>query len=335
MRQAQLGQFGLEHLSIIDTEEPEAAEGQVVVKVETASLNYRDYLICMGFYKPSLKLPVIPLSDGAGVVTAVGEGVTSVSVGDRVSSVFWQDWPDGPASLSKIGASTGCEAPGMASEYAVLPESAVVRLPDAIDMDTAAAIPCAAVTAWTSLTTVGQTGPGDTVLCLGTGGVSLFALQIAKALGANVIITSSSDAKLERAQALGADHGINYRQNPEWGKEAFGLAGLGVNTVVETGGAGTLSQSIEALGWDGHIAYLGMLAGMSAELNLMGLVGKGAHLDGVMVGSRAEHVKLLEFIAEHQIEAVVDSRASLADLAATLGAMPGGQHFGKLLIEVG
>lgn len=334
MRQAQLGQFGLEHLAMVDTDPVEPGEGQVSVKVESASLNYRDYLICMGFYKPELDLPLVPLSDGAGTVAAVGEGVTSVSVGDRVSSVFWQAWPDGPAAPSKIGASTGCEAPGMASEYALLPESAVVRLPDAISLDTAAAIPCAAVTAWTSLTTVGGTKPGDAVLCLGTGGVSLFALQIAKALGASVIITSSSDEKLERAKSLGADHGINYKTNPDWGKEAFGLAGLGVNTVVETGGAGTLAQSIEALGWDGHIAYLGMLSGMSAELNLMGLVAKGAHLEGVMVGSRAEHVKLLEFMAEHQIEAVVDSRAPLAELGASLGAMAGGRHFGKLLIDI-
>jgi len=335
VRQARLEQFGLEQLAIVDTERPEPGECEVSIQVESASLNYRDFLICMGLYKPDLQLPMVPLSDGAGTVAAVGEGVTSVSVGDRVSSVFWQAWPDGPAALSKIGASTGCEAPGMACEYALLPETAVVKLPDTIGMDTAAAIPCAAVTAWTALTTVGHTKPGDTVLCLGTGGVSLFALQIAKALGANVIITSSSDEKLERAKALGADHGINYKQNPEWGKEAFGFAGLGVNTVVETGGAGTLAQSIEALGWDGHIAYLGMLAGMSADLNLMGLVGKGAHLEGVMVGSRAEHVKLLEFVAEHQIEAVPDSRAPLAELAATLGAMPGGRHFGKLLIDIG
>ncbi len=334
MRKAELAEFGLEHLHIVSDEQPSPAAGQVLVRVQAASLNYRDFLIAQGFYNPDLNLPLVPLSDGAGKVVAVGEGVTSVSAGDRVSSVFWQGWPDGPAALSKIGASTGCEAPGMASEFALLPESAVLKLPDSISIDTAASIPCAAVTAWTSLTNVGNTGPGDTVLLLGTGGVSLFALQIAKALGAQVIITSSSDEKLERAKALGADHGINYKTTPDWGKQAFGLAGLGVNTVVETGGAGTLTQSIEALGWDGSIAYLGVLAGMSAELNLMGLVAKGAQLQGVMVGSRADHVKLLEFIAEHRIEAVIDSRHPLEQLGSALGAMPGGQHFGKILIDL-
>lgn len=336
MRSVEITQFGLDNLVVREKDPPEPGPGQVVVRVRSASVNYRDFLIAQGLYNPpDLALPQIPLSDGAGDVAAVGDGVSRASVGDRVSSVFWQNWPDGPAAPEKIGASTGCEAPGMATDFAVLPETAVVKIPDGMSYEAAATLPCAALTAWTALTTVGGTKPGDAVLVLGTGGVSIFALQIAKALGATVIITSCSDAKLERARELGADYGINYDTHPDWGKEAFGRAGLGVNTVVECGGVGTLSQSIEALAWDGHIAFLGSLTGLSAELNLFGLVLKGAHLHGLMVGSRVEHENLLEFVTEHKIEPVVDSRYDLDQTGQALSAIPTGQHFGKIVINVG
>jgi NADPH:quinone reductase-like Zn-dependent oxidoreductase len=334
MRSVEIPRFGLEHIAVVDRPEPEPAPGEVVVKVHAASLNYRDFLIALGFYKPDLALPLVPLSDGAGEVTAVGPGVSGVAVGDRVSSCFWQTWADGPATLPRIARSTGCEAPGMATEFAVLPAEAVVSLPDGLAFDAAATLPCAALTAWTALTTVGRTRPGHTVLALGTGGVSLFALQFAKAMGARVIITSSSDEKLERAKALGADHVINYKRDAAWGKTAFGLAGSGVNTVVEIGGAGTLAQSIDALGCDGNIAYLGQLAGMSGELNLIGLVAKCAGLHGVLVGSRAAHEEMLAFVAEHGIQPVIDHRVPLADTGAALAAMPAGQHFGKVVVSV-
>ncbi len=334
MRRIEISQFGLDHIELVTAPQVEPRDGEVVVRIRAASLNFRDFLIAQGFYNSDLQLPLVPLSDGAGEVVAVGDTVDSVSVGDRVSSVFWQTWADGPAALSKISASTGCEAPGVASEYAVLPEAAVVKLPANMSYETAACLPCAALTAWNSLKELCGTQAGHTVLLLGTGGVSLFALQFAKALGAHVIITSSSDEKLAKAKALGADHGINYKTNPEWGKAAFSLAGLGVNSVIETGGAGTLSQSIEALGWDGHIAYIGQLAGMSAELNFMGMVAKGAHLHGVMVGSRAQHLQMLDFVDAQDLSPVIHARYGLDEFGKALGAMPDGEHFGKLLISL-
>jgi NADPH:quinone reductase-like Zn-dependent oxidoreductase len=335
MRTMELPKFGLENLSLVKREQPAPGPGQILVRVRAAAVNYRDFLITQGFYNPNLPLPLVPLSDGAGEVAAVGEGVSRFKPGDRVSSVFWQSWQDGPPSLQKISASTGCEAPGMLTEYALLPESAAVAIPGTLSFAEAAALPCAGVTAWRALTVLAGVKAGDTVLVLGTGGVSMLALQFAKALGCKVIVTSSSDEKLERARALGADHGINYRNDPEWGKTAFGLAGLGVQAVIETGGAGTLVQSIGALGWDGHIAYLGSLAGMSAEMNLLGLVAKNAHLHGLTVGSRADHEAMLAFVERHGIKPVVETAWNLEQGADALKAITAGQHFGKLIIGIG
>jgi NADPH:quinone reductase-like Zn-dependent oxidoreductase len=333
MRNVEITAFGLEHVVVTERAQPEPGPHEVVIRVHAASLNYRDLMIAQGLYKPDLSLPLIPLSDGAGEVIAVGEHVSRVRIGDRVSSVFWQRWPDGSATAEKVGASTGCEAPGLATECAVLAEDAVIKIPDSMSFADAATLPCAGLTAWTALTTVAGVKAGDTVLLLGTGGVSIFALQIAKALGAQVIITSSSDAKLERARELGADHGINYTVNETWGEEAFRIAGQGARCVVETGGAGTLTQSIEALAWDGHIAYLGVLAGMSGELSLMGLLFRAGHIDCIMVGSRAEHEKMIAFIDTHHISPVIDRRYELGETARALGALAGGQHFGKIVID--
>lgn len=334
MRTMELSKFGLENLALVDRPEPQPGEGQVVVRLRAASVNYRDFLITMGFYNPSLKLPLIPVSDGAGEVVAVGKGVTTVKVGDRVTSTFWQSWTDGPASLQKISVSTGSEAPGVLTEFGVFPATAVVKIPAHLDFAEAAALPCAGTTAWRSLTSIGRVKAGDTVLILGTGGVAITALQLAKAMGCKVIMTSSSDEKLAKAKALGADHGINYKNDAEWGKTAFGIAGLGVKAVVETGGAGTLVQSIAALGWDGDIAYVGSLAGMSAEMNLIGLVAKNARLHGLTVGSVAEHEALFHFIAQHQIKPVLDARFPFEKSREAIQAIAAGKHFGKLIIEI-
>jgi NADPH:quinone reductase-like Zn-dependent oxidoreductase len=333
MQSIELGQFGVDHLKLVERPQPKAGPGQVVVRMRAAAVNYRDFLIAQGYYKQDLPLPLTPLSDGAGEVTEVGPGVTSVAVGDRVSSVFFQNWDSGPANLQKIAVSTGCEAPGVLAQFAVLPELAVVPVPAGLSFAEAAALPCAGVTAWNALS-IGKCKPGDTVLVLGTGGVALCALQFARAMGARVILTSGSDEKLKQAAGLGADQVINYKRDPEWGKTAFGMAGLGVNIVVETGGAGTLAQSIGALGWDGHIAYLGSLTGFSAELNLLGLVGKNAHLHGLTVGSRQQHREMLAFVAERGIRPVLDDRRTLGQGGAAIQAIAAGQHFGKIVVTI-
>ena len=333
MQSIELGQFGVDNLKLVDRPQPKAGPGQVVVRMRAAAVNYRDFLIAQGYYKQDLPLPLTPLSDGAGEVAEVGTGVTSVAQGDRVSSVFFQNWDSGPASLQKISVSTGCEAPGVLAQFAVLPEQAIVPIPAGLSFSEAAALPCAGVTAWRALQ-LGGCKAGDTVLVLGTGGVALCALQFAKAMGARVIVTSGSDDKLKQAASLGADHGINYKTVPEWGKAAFGAAGFGVNLVVETGGAGTLSQSIGALGWDGHVACIGSLTGFSADLNLLGLVGKNAHLHGVTVGSRQQHREMLDFVARHRIKPVIDDKLALGEGGTAIQAIAAGRHFGKIVVRI-
>lgn len=333
MQSIELGQFGADHLKLVQRPQPKAGPGQVVVRMRAAAVNYRDFLIAQGYYNPELPLPLTPLSDGAGEVADVGAGVTGVTVGDRVSSVFFQDWDSGPATLQRISVSTGCEAPGVLSEFALLPATAIVPIPAQLSFSEAAALPCAGVTAWNALS-LGKCKAGDTVLVLGTGGVALCALQLAKAMGAKVIVTSSSDQKLEEASRLGADHAINYKQDAEWGKTAFGMAGFGVNLVVESGGAATLAQSIGALGWDGHIALVGQLTGFTTELNLLGLVGKNAHLHGLTVGSRQQHRDLLAFVVKHGIKPVLDDKRTIQEGGAAIQSIAAGQHFGKIVVRI-
>ncbi|MBL8224819.1 MAG: NAD(P)-dependent alcohol dehydrogenase [Chromatiales bacterium] len=334
MKIVELPRFGIANLTVQERDVPKPGPGEVLVCLKAASLNYRDLLIVQGFYKPDLPLPLIPLSDGAGEVAALGEGVTGLKVGQRVATVFFQSWQEGPPSLPGITRSTGCEAPGALTQYGIFPATALVPVPDTMDFAAAATLPCAGVTAWRALQLAGGVGPGDTVLVLGTGGVALFALQIAKAFGASVIATSSSDEKLARAKALGADHTINYKATPEWGKAAFGMAGLGVKLVVETAGAGTLAQSIGALGWNGHISLLGSLSGFSTELNVLGLVGKNAHLHGLTVGSRADQVALTQFVAGRGLKPVIDRRVPMVEVGAALGSLAEGKHFGKVVIDI-
>ena len=332
MRRVLLNEFGPDGLVIEEQDVPRPRAGEVLVQVRAASVNYRDFMISQGFYNPGMALPVVPLSDGAGEVIEVGDDVTDVQTGDRVTSLFWQDWPEGAVRPGVRTTTTGCEAAGMLTEYAVLPASAVYPCPDNLDFAQSATLPCAALTAWSCLHT-GEIGPGKTVLTLGTGGVSLFALAFAKAMGARVVITSSSDEKLERARSLGADETINYKQIEEWGAEVFQRTG-GADCIIETGGAGTLGQSINALGLDGHIGLIGALAGVNADLNLLGLVGKNGHIDGITVGSRAAHADMVKHIETHGLEPVIDRRYALDQSADAIHGIASGSHFGKLVVEM-
>ncbi len=334
MQCVQLAAAGLEHLALVSGNAPEPGPGEVLVRMRSAAVNYRDYMICAGFYGGEKGYPLIPLSDGAGVVEAVGSDVTQYRAGDRVMTVFWQDWESQPVRPGVRTRSTGCEAPGALTEMGVYPERALLPAPEGMSMETAAALACAGVTAWTALHCGGPVGPDSKVLLLGTGGVSIFALQIAKSLGATAVITSSSDEKLERARELGADETINYVATPEWGQEAFRLSGGGVDVVVETGGMGTLGQSLQALGLNGSIGFLGALGGISAEMNAMALIGKCASIHGITVGAREDHAALSEHLAQHGISAVIDREFSLKEGPEAIQAIVRGEHFGKLLVRI-
>jgi len=250
-------QTGPGALRLVDLAEPSPAPGQVLVRVRAASLNYRDLMVADGRYG-RVPLPLVPLSDGAGEIVAVGAGVSRWKTGDRVMGAFFQGWPGGAFRREALGTALGGALNGMLAEYVVLAEPGVVAVPGHLDFAAAATLPCAGLTAWHALVTCGGVAAGETVLLLGTGGVSLFALQFAKMHGARVIIISSSDEKLARARALGADETINYRRVPEWEKEVFRLTGkAGVDQVVEVGGAGTFAKSLRALAPGGQVQLVG------------------------------------------------------------------------------
>ncbi len=333
MHAYQLTSFGADFAEV-KQERPTPAAGQVLVEMRAASINYRDYMIAQGFYNQKLELPLIPLSDGAGVVRAVGDDVTGIHAGQRVASVFWPRWEGGRATWDTRSASLGCELPGVLSELALLDGGGVIAIPDYLSFAEAATLPCAALTAYSGLTAGSGTGPGDTVLIQGTGGVALSGLQFAKALGARVAVISSSDAKLERAAALGAEVTHNYTTEPQWGARIAELTG-GVNRVLDIGGAATLEQSLAALALGGDVALIGALGGMSKELNLMGIVGKNAHLHGITVGHRADFAAMLELMARHEIHPVISATYGFDQAPAALKDIAAGKHFGKLVVEIG
>ncbi|WP_298291267.1 NAD(P)-dependent alcohol dehydrogenase [Novosphingobium sp.] len=329
------GATSLDHLKLVDTAQPTPGPGEVAVQVRACSLNFRDQIIPLGFYMGGVvQQDTVPLSDGAGEVIAVGEGVSSLAVGDRVAGIFFQDWMDGPPNPA-MGVALGAPpAPGMLQDVVVLPEHGVVKLAETLDYTEAACLPCAGVTAWNALMEGPRpVKPGDTVLVLGTGGVSLLALQIAKAAGATVIATSSSDEKLERVKAMGADHVINYRTTPEWGAEAARLAGGGVDKVVEVGGAGTLKQSIAAVGFAGEIALIGVLT-REGDTNPHGLMFKGASIRGIFVGSKGMAQRLNAFVDAHGIKPVVDRSFAMDALKDAFAYQSSAGLFGKVAITL-
>jgi NADPH:quinone reductase-like Zn-dependent oxidoreductase len=335
MQAYRLDAFGLEHLRLVDVRAEPPKAGEVVLGVKAFSLNYRDLMVIQGTYNPKLKLPVTPVSDAAGVITAVGEGVTRVSVGDRVMSHFVAGWIDGPFQQRYTATTLGTPGPGLASQQAVVPAEAVVPIPPGYDFAQAATLPIAALTAWSALVTVGNVRPGQTVLTLGTGGVSIFALQLARALGARVIITSSSDDKLARARQLGAFGTVNYRSRPDWDQGVLELAGQeGVDLTVETAGPGTLERSLKATRAGGTIALLGALTGRQGTINTGLILMKRLRLVGIMVDSRAAFQDLCTFLAEHRIQPVVDRRFAFEQLPEALRCMEAGHHFGKIVVSV-
>jgi NADPH:quinone reductase-like Zn-dependent oxidoreductase len=337
MRVVELRGFGLDQLHLAERAEPQPGPGDVLVRVRAVSLNYRDLLICTGSYDPKLHLPRVPISDGAGEVLAVGPGVSRFAPGDRVAANFFPNWQAGPISSERIRPALGGDCDGMLAELVVLPERAWLPLPATLSFEEGATLPCAALTAWNAL----FAGPsvltaGQTVLVQGTGGVSIFALQLAKLAGARVIVTSSSDEKLNRAVGLGADDTINYRTTPEWDKRVRELTdGRGVDHVVEVGGAGTLNRSLRAVRTGGTISLIGVLTGAAGSVDTVLVLMRAVTVRGIFVGSCELFAAMNRAIEQARLKPVIDRVFDFEQAAEALRYLQSATHFGKIVVRVG
>jgi NADPH:quinone reductase and related Zn-dependent oxidoreductases len=327
--------WGVDNLELVERPSPgPPAAGQIKVKMRAASVNYRD-LVTISNSTPFGKLPQIPFSDGCGEVIAAGESVTRFSVGDHVCPTFFPSWIDGPPGGANRAVSLGsASAPGLLQEEIVLDAEHAVLAPANLTSVEAATLPCAGLTAWRAVSAQGNVRKGEIVLVQGTGGVSIFALQFAKMLGARVIVTSSSEEKLDRARALGADHLINYSATPEWGKAVLEITnGRGADLIVEVGGAGTISESLIAAAINARIMVVGVLGGRSQELLMPVIFGKNLHIQGISVGSRAMFEQMVDVIVQHDLHPVVDQVFPFGQVPDALRAMKAANHFGKIAID--
>lgn len=333
---------GAESLRLIDRPSPPLGRGQVRIRPKAWSTNYRDLSVALGrFGKGPMQRDTVPLSDGAGEVIEIGDGVSSWAVGDRVAATFFQNWAAGPIHSGAFGSDLGGWIDGLLAEEVVLPEHGLVRIPDRLSFEQAACLPCAALTAWNALFERGDLRPGQSVLVLGTGGVSMFALLFAKRAGASVILTSSSDDKLARGRSLGADQTINYRGREDWDAAVLELTGgRGVDIALEVGGPGTIQRSIEAVATGGMIAVIGLVAGglvgeanLNAEINLRPLIRKSARIEGMYVGSRAMFENMNRAIAATDLDPPIDRRFAFEEAPEAYRYQQSGAHFGKVVIS--
>lgn len=325
---------GTESLVEVERPRPEPGPGEVLVRMKAASINYRDLALIRGEYGAPPLDPLVPLSDGAGEVAAVGAGVTRFKEGDRVIFAMRPEWKDGRPTRRNISISLGMTRDGVLAEYRVGHESEIVRTPVHLTDEQAASLPIAAVTAWSALVTGGRVAAGETVVAQGTGGVSLFALQFAKARGARVILTSSSDEKLERGRALGADHVINYRTTPNWGEQVAALTnGEGAEHVLDVGGAATIDQSLEALRPAGNLYLVGFLGGIKLELSLEKVFRRVPVFRGLSVGSVEAFEEMNAAIEQWKLQPVVDRVFDRRQLPEALDAMASGSMFGKIALR--
>jgi NADPH:quinone reductase-like Zn-dependent oxidoreductase len=333
MRAWQITKFGIDELELVERAGSAPGAGEVRVRVRAVSFNYRDLMMVLGKYNPKMALPRIPCSDGAGEVVEVGAGVTQWKPGDRVAGIFMQNWLEGPLTAAKTKGALGGDIDGMLAEEVVLRETGLVRIPAHLSFAEAATLPCAAVTAWNALK-AGELRPGSTVLVQGTGGVSIFALQFAKLMGARVLGISSSDEKLERARGLGLDAGLNYRANPDWERWAADqTGGEGVDLVVEVGGAGTLARSLKAIRTGGTVAQVGVLAQSTEPIPIPLILHKTARLQGIYVGSRADFEEMNRALTLAALRPVYEE-FDWSETPAVLKRMEAGGHFGKLVVSV-
>ncbi len=329
--------WGLDAIQVAEVPDPAAGPGQVLVRMKAVSLNYRDLLMVNGMYgrgSAGTKDVITPFSDGCGVIEAVGTGVTKFKIGDRVATLFFQNWTSGPPNLEKLMSALGFPIPGAGAELQVFGQDGVSKVPEFLTDQQVATLPCAGLTAWRGLFEDARLEPGDTVVLQGTGGVSIFGLQFAHAAGLRTVITSSSDEKLARAKALGADHLVNYKTTPAWsGPVREATAGRGADFIMEVGGGGTIQESMKAIRIGGHIAIIGVVAGAGDPFNPAALIGNSAKLQGLSVGSRDMFEAMCRAIDLHKIAPVVDKVFPWTDAKAAFSAMAGGEHFGKIVLQ--
>lgn len=329
------GTTGLDSLQAVTLPDPTPGPGEVLVRIRATCLNYRDYMNVMGIRGVTGPVPRIPCSDGAGEVAAVGEGVTQFKPGDRVVCPFMPTWLEGEFSQAHASGALGGAVDGLLRELAVIRAESLLPIPDYLSTEAAATLPCAAVTAWDALHCRGGLKAGETVLILGTGGVSVFALQFAKLAGARVLATTSSDEKAKHLLKLGADAVHNYKTDPDWDTWAVNqTCGLGVDKVIEIGGAETLNRSLKATRFGGHIALIGVLTGTSAEVQTVQILRKGIRLDGIYVGSREMFAQMLAEMERVKLQPVIDSTFEFKDVPAAFQRIASGKHFGKIVIRV-
>jgi NADPH:quinone reductase-like Zn-dependent oxidoreductase len=331
----ELEAFVFVSLKLVERPEPTAGPGQVVLKMRAWSLNFRDLMIAKGQYNPKLRMPAVPLSDGVGEVVQIGPGVSRVKVGDRVAGAFMPKWIAGAITDAAGRSALGGGGPdGMLAEKVVINEEGVVHVPEHLSDTEGATLPCAAVTAWHALLGEGSLKAGDTVLVQGTGGVSIFALQLAVINGARVIVTSSSDEKLARALKLGASDGINYKTTPKWDERVRELTGgAGVDYIVEVGGAGTLTQSMKAIKGGGQISLIGVLTGGAGQVNPLPILMRNIRVQGIFVGSREMFEAMNRAISLHKLRPVVDRVFPFKEAVEAFRYMETAAHFGKVAIQ--
>ncbi len=328
--------FGLENLILTERPQPEPGPGQVRLRVAAVSLNYRDLLMVRGHYNPRQPLPLVPLSDGVGIIDAMGDGVSGLAVGDRVAGLFSQRWAAGPPTREALSSTLGGPLDGMLAEQVVLDAVGVVPVPAHLSDEQAATLPCAALTAWSALVTVGGIRAGDTVLVQGTGGVSTFALAFARMHGARVIATTGQAHKVDSLRERGAWQVVDYRQDPRWGKTVRSLTdGRGVDHVVEVGGVGTLDQSLRAVRPGGTISLIGVLGGVQADLNLTAALMNHVRIQGIFVGHRESFAAMNRAITEHELQPRVDRIFAFEQAVEAFEYLASGAHVGKVCIHVG
>jgi NADPH:quinone reductase-like Zn-dependent oxidoreductase len=329
------GGWGMDHLVQSSRPDPRPGAGEVLLRMKAASLNYRDLVVPdRGYGQYTGTLPLIPISDGVGEVVEVGAGVSRVAVGDRVCPSFMQRWVGGELNLERITGSLGGPVDGVMADLMVLPEGGVCRVPEHLSDVQAATLPCAALTAWSALVTEGRLRAGDRLLVQGTGGVALFALQFAKMAGAHVTVISSSDDKLARARALGADAGINYRSEPEWARASRAITGgAGFDHILELGGEKTLPQSLRCIRPGGTVSMIGVLSGGTISASLGLIVTRQVRLQGITVGSRDGFEAMLRAIGQHRLEPIVDRVFDFAELKDAMAYLASGAHFGKVCLR--